>query len=316
MDLSAHTATMMDVKFFDEMNGVIAGASDSDTEKSHARLIVTHDGGVTWKTAYESTRPYEITWKLSFPTREVGYATIQKYNPDPKVTQHYVAKTTDGGRTWREIAMANDVADREFGVGFVTADTGWVGTGKGGYHTSDGGKTWNFVEMGRAVNKIRIVPTEAKNGKFVSSATPSVLKCASLMRVDSVRLAINIVGAGLPAMKRVSRASPLPQNALITCGHSCVAQRPLRARAPVHVALPVQSLPPPARRPTPRAPPARCVLNWKLNGCPTRARCRVIRARLMHRSLRVGAQCRQSFTTELRRSQQRHAWPQDRLEAH
>ncbi len=35
---------------------------------------------------------------------------------------------------------------------------------------------------------------------IVSSATPSVLKCASLMRVDSVRLAINIVGAGLPAM--------------------------------------------------------------------------------------------------------------------
>jgi photosystem II stability/assembly factor-like uncharacterized protein len=171
MDLSAHTAMIMDVKFFDEMNGVIAGASDSDTEKSHARLIVTHDGGVTWKTAYESTRPYEITWKLSFPTREVGYATIQKYNPDPKVTQHYVAKTTDGGRTWREVPMANDVADREFGVGFVTADTGWVGTAKGGYHTSDGGKTWNFAEMGRAVNKIRIVPTEAKNNnRFVAYA--------------------------------------------------------------------------------------------------------------------------------------------------
>jgi photosystem II stability/assembly factor-like uncharacterized protein len=67
--------------------------------------------------------------------------------------------------------MANDAADREFGVGFVTVDTGWVGTGKGGYHTTDGGKTWNFVEMGRAVNKIRIVPTETKNNnRFVGYA--------------------------------------------------------------------------------------------------------------------------------------------------
>jgi photosystem II stability/assembly factor-like uncharacterized protein len=173
MDLSALTAMILDVKFFDEMHGVIAGASDADTEKSHARIIATGDGGVTWKTVYESKRPYEITWKLSFPSREVGYSTIQKYNPDKTVTQHYVAKTTDGGKTWQEMAMAQDADDREFGVGFITPLAGYVGTFKGGYRTSDGGATWQFVEMGRAVNKIRFIkPTSPKQG--MSSAVSAV----------------------------------------------------------------------------------------------------------------------------------------------
>jgi photosystem II stability/assembly factor-like uncharacterized protein len=159
IDLSAYTSAILDVKFFDEMNGIIAGSSDGDTSKSNARVIVTSDGGQTWRTVYQSDRTYEITWKLSFPTRDVGYVTVQKYNPDPAVTQHYVVKTMDGGKTWKEMPLVSDAAEREFGVAFVTPNIGWVGSMKGGYQTIDGGATWKFVEMGRAVNKIRVLPT-------------------------------------------------------------------------------------------------------------------------------------------------------------
>jgi hypothetical protein len=38
---------------------------------------------------------------------------------------------------------------------------------KGGFQTLDGGKTWTHLEMGQAVNKIRVVP--AKDG-FVAYA--------------------------------------------------------------------------------------------------------------------------------------------------
>ena len=75
------------------------------------------------------------------------------------MAQHYVAKTIDGGRSWKELPVASDGADREFGVGFVTPEIGWIGTLKGGYRTLDGGANWTFVEMGRAVNKIRVMPT-------------------------------------------------------------------------------------------------------------------------------------------------------------
>jgi hypothetical protein len=83
IDMTPHTAMILDVKFFDAMNGVVFGASDSDVEKSHARIVRTQDGGVTWKTVYESKRPFEITWKGSFPSAKVGYATVQSYDPDP-----------------------------------------------------------------------------------------------------------------------------------------------------------------------------------------------------------------------------------------
>jgi photosystem II stability/assembly factor-like uncharacterized protein len=156
-DMSAHTAAILDIKFFDDKTGFIMGASSADVETTRARILKTTDGGETWKTVYESNRPYEITWKGSFPTRDVGYVTVQSYNPDKTVSQRVVAKTTDGGNTWRELPLVNDFDEREFGVAFASPQVGWVGTLKGGYHTTDGGATWTFVEMGRAVNKIRVI---------------------------------------------------------------------------------------------------------------------------------------------------------------
>jgi photosystem II stability/assembly factor-like uncharacterized protein len=157
-DVSAHTKMILDVKFFDENRGFIMGASDTDTEKSNAIIIATQDGGATWKKVYQSNRPFEITWKASFPTRDTGYVTIQNYNPDKAISQRYVAKTTDGGATWNEIPLVNDHAVRQFGVGFADEKIGWIGTTTGGYQTIDGGTTWMSVtDMGRASNKVRII---------------------------------------------------------------------------------------------------------------------------------------------------------------
>jgi photosystem II stability/assembly factor-like uncharacterized protein len=157
-DVSAHTKMILDVKFFDENRGFIMGASDTNTENSNALIIATQDGGATWKKVYQSNRPFEITWKASFPTRDTGYVTIQNYNPDKTISQRHVAKTTDGGATWNEIPLVNDYAVRQFGVGFVDEKIGWVGTTTGGYQTIDGGATWTIVaEMGRASNKVRII---------------------------------------------------------------------------------------------------------------------------------------------------------------
>lgn len=157
LDLSAHTAMILDVKFFDAMTGFVFGASDADTAKSHARIIMTRDGGQTWHTVYQSKRLHELTWKASFPSREVGYVTIQSYDTNPDNQQRYVAKTEDGGLSWREIELVKDHKVREFGVGFVDNLNGWVGTINGGYQTTDGGKSWRHVAMGRAVNKIRVI---------------------------------------------------------------------------------------------------------------------------------------------------------------
>jgi photosystem II stability/assembly factor-like uncharacterized protein len=159
IDMNEKVGPILDIKFFDENTGIVMAGSDADTSKSNALILMTRDGGETWKKVYQSNRPFEITWKASFPTRNVGYVTIQNYNPDKTVSKRVVAKTTDGGLTWNEIDLVDDYAVRQFGVAFINPDIGWVGTTTSGFQTTDGGKTWTRVEMGRAVNKIRLLPT-------------------------------------------------------------------------------------------------------------------------------------------------------------
>lgn len=154
---------LFDIKMFDKKNGIVCAASDEDMEKSNALILKTSDGGKSWKKVYQSNRPFEGTWKASFPTKEVGYVTIQSYNPDPNVKQQRIAKTTDGGETWNEINLVEDAGAREFGIGFIDENHGFVGTMNTGYETKDGGKTWTKVNLGMACNKIRIY--KDANGK-------------------------------------------------------------------------------------------------------------------------------------------------------
>lgn len=157
-DLSKQCGMVLDVHFFDDRHGVLAAATSSDVRESEALVLRTEDGGTTWARAYQSKRPFELTWKLSFPTRQVGYVTVQSYDPDPKASRRFVAKTTDGGRTWAELPLCDDHAVRTFGVAFADAEVGWVGAVPGGFGTTDGGRTWARVEMGTASNKVRVVP--------------------------------------------------------------------------------------------------------------------------------------------------------------
>lgn len=156
-DLTASTGMILDVKFLDERIGFIAGCSDANVENSHARVLKTVDGGKSWRIVYESQRPWEITWKLAFPSRSTGYVTVQSYNPDQKVTQRFVTKTDDGGDTWHELPLIADPSFTEFGIGFVNERRGWVGGTHGGLQTSDGGRSWKPADIGTAVNKIRVV---------------------------------------------------------------------------------------------------------------------------------------------------------------
>jgi hypothetical protein len=50
-------------------------------------------------------------------------------------------------------------AVRQFGVGFIDAQTGWIGAVPHGLATTDGGQTWTPATFGNAVNKIRLVRT-------------------------------------------------------------------------------------------------------------------------------------------------------------
>lgn len=165
-DLSALTAMILDVHFVDERIGFICGASDTEVTQSRAVILRTGDGGRSWSRVHEGTRPFELTWKMSFPSETTGHVTIQSYNPDPTVSQRVFAKTTDGGLTWREMPLIDSAPVRQFGIGFVDESRGWIGAVPNGFETRDGGTTWTPAAMGLAVNKMRIVPNGAGHAVF------------------------------------------------------------------------------------------------------------------------------------------------------
>jgi len=151
---------LFDIKMLDKNTGFACAATSEDVSQSNALILKTTDGGKTWEKVYQSSRPFETTWKASFPTKTTGYVTIQSYNPDPAVKQQRVAKTTDGGKTWKEINLVEDNTAREFGIGFIDENHGFVGTMGSGFETKDGGQTWQKIDLGQASNKIRIYKDE------------------------------------------------------------------------------------------------------------------------------------------------------------
>ena len=165
-DLSPLTAMILDVQFVSERVGFIAGATDASVQESRATILRTDDGGQTWTRVYEGGRPWELTWKMSFPSPQVGYVTVQSYNQDPASSARYVAKTTDGGLTWTELPLIDDLRVRQFGVGFMDEQRGWVGAVPHGFETRDGGQTWTPADMGPAVNKVRVVRDDAGTSVF------------------------------------------------------------------------------------------------------------------------------------------------------
>jgi len=154
IDLSDRAGMILDVKFLDPNVGFVFAATSGDIAQSTALVLKTSDGGRTWREVYRSSRLNEITWKAAFADGRVGYVTLQ--NNDSANVQQRIAKTTDGGEHWFEVLLVSDAAAQEFGIGFVTPNTGWVGTAAGGFETTDGGSTWTRSPLARSANRIRV----------------------------------------------------------------------------------------------------------------------------------------------------------------
>jgi photosystem II stability/assembly factor-like uncharacterized protein len=145
---------VLDLHFQTPDVGYIFTGTNTNVALSKARILKTTDGGATWTTVYTSNRNYEMIWKAWFPSTNVGYATIQSY--DSSASNRYIVKTTDGGQTWTELPLSN-TGVREFGIGFINENVGWVGCETEAYETQDGGTTWSNVNLGEYANKFSII---------------------------------------------------------------------------------------------------------------------------------------------------------------
>jgi photosystem II stability/assembly factor-like uncharacterized protein len=172
IDLSNRAGMILDVKFFDPNNGFVFAGTNGDLSQSNALILKTTDGGLTWREVYHSKRLNEIIWKASFANSKVGYATVQDSDPDN--SQQRIVKTVDGGEHWTELPLVVNKDAEELGIGFLTPEKGWVGTGAGGFETTDGGKSWKPSTLAPKANKIR---THAADG------TPMIYAIGSEVQV-------------------------------------------------------------------------------------------------------------------------------------
>jgi photosystem II stability/assembly factor-like uncharacterized protein len=157
-DMSDHAWQLVDVHFWSTTEGLaVGGYKPSLSEPSKAVVLYTGDGGKTWERRYQGSRARERGWKISFPTRLVGYVSVEGWRPG----ESFFLKSTDGGESWleKQFWWGNNPYVAQ-GIGFVSADEGWIGSWLPGnplLSTRDGGATWKPTAIDMPVNRLRFI---------------------------------------------------------------------------------------------------------------------------------------------------------------
>ncbi|HEY4742014.1 MAG TPA: YCF48-related protein [Candidatus Acidoferrales bacterium] len=116
------------------------------------RLLMTTDGGTSWKEHYQCQAKVEVDGlphdetchlqAIAFPTPTVGYAVSSEVSDKSSV----VVKTTDGGKTWNVASFIPQSTGLDNSLGFADENTGFVMTYQSKLMaTNDGAKTWHGV---------------------------------------------------------------------------------------------------------------------------------------------------------------------------
>jgi photosystem II stability/assembly factor-like uncharacterized protein len=154
VNLDSLAAGLIDVHFFNPDSGFVVGLTNENHDLSNGVILFTADGGRSWEERYRTVRSGEWFWKLSFPSRNVGYVSLQRNSRTPI----YFVKTTDGGRTWEDKLFSQSYYFVQ-GLGFIDDLTGWIGgnSSQPTFETSDGGETWRSAGFGVRVNRFRFL---------------------------------------------------------------------------------------------------------------------------------------------------------------
>lgn len=139
--------------FYDEQHGILIGGTTTEKINCRSLILETFDGGTTWDTLYISKQRGEYCWKVSFPSEQKGFISIQRNVDDG---YFYVLETNDGGQSWKENIYI-DEPDYVQGIGFINESVGWMGgSTKWTMETRDGGESWQrMADVGRGFNKFQ-----------------------------------------------------------------------------------------------------------------------------------------------------------------
>ena len=153
-DMSEYAAGLIDVYFVHADTGFAVGLTNATHGLSSGIVLFTSDGGTTWEKRFTTSRTGEWCWKISFPSRNTGYVSLQRNSLSPI----YFLKTVDGGKSWQEKLFSADYYFVQ-GIGFVSDLVGWIGGNSSfpAYQTTDGGNNWAPAGFGVRLNRFRFL---------------------------------------------------------------------------------------------------------------------------------------------------------------
>jgi photosystem II stability/assembly factor-like uncharacterized protein len=150
-DMSSYAGGLVDIYFTTPDSGFVVGSSGSWVSDS-GRVLFTADAGLTWQVRHTSAHNMELCWKISFPSKNIGYVSLESFRG---TTPQYFLKTIDGGATWQDMNYAIPGNYSVQGIGFINDTVGWIGGDYNNYKTTDGGVTWSADNWGSEVNRFR-----------------------------------------------------------------------------------------------------------------------------------------------------------------
>ena len=143
---------LIDCHFFSADTGFVAGCTGTNFNDERYSIFYTTDGGQNWLQVASTPSFNGHCWKLNFPSRYTGYASIEAWQGMDSIP---VLKTTDGGITWQEKLWSIPLWYAQ-GVGFINDSVGWCGSSLNQVkETTDGGNTWNVISFVENFNRFR-----------------------------------------------------------------------------------------------------------------------------------------------------------------
>jgi photosystem II stability/assembly factor-like uncharacterized protein len=150
-DMSPWCGALVDCYFWHPDSGIAVGSTAPGATRQPV-ILTTYDGGDSWTVSWTGPRTRELCWKISFPSRDIGYVSIENLSGAGAA---YFVKTKDGGLNWTE-NLFSPVYRNCQGIGFVDETTGWLGGWSFQTEESgDGGETWNADGWGLEINRFR-----------------------------------------------------------------------------------------------------------------------------------------------------------------
>lgn len=153
LDMSPWCGALVDCYFWHPDSGIAVGSTNPGLARQPV-VLRTVDGGASWTVRWTGSRTRELCWKISFPSRRIGFVSIENLSGTGPA---YYLKTSNRGITWQEHLFSNDYRDCQ-GIGFADEETGWIGGWEFGTEaTSDGGVTWQPAGFGWNMNRFRFL---------------------------------------------------------------------------------------------------------------------------------------------------------------